>query len=919
MRRGPERAGTADSRATVTGPPVSWQADTGAMDLYAGDPRTGKPSAGDPRRGDPHASDPPVRDVRAGGRRGRGGAHPGGDPPRPQPPVRSSVPPRPAGASSADAAAKFAYNPALDGLRVVCIYIILAGHMGAIHASNVAVDVFFVLSGFLITALLLAERSRTGTVSLGRFLVRRAYRLMPAMWVYLLAGLAVTVAFKWHDVPFRNDYIGSAVSAFFNVNNWYKVEHPAAGGRWLAHVWSLSLEEQFYLLWPAMFLLVTRSERLRPHLIKILLAMIVVVAIWTFTVASGGAPHSRVYLALDTHVAPLLIGCLLAVWRDARLRALAAQEPVTDPATGGRRRRHSPQSGSKVTPVTSAAVERWTVGLRIAGLGLVAGIGLVLFAFLGPNKDSHSANWLDHAAYIPSALLGAIVILSADLRRDTAWVRLLGSPRMAFLGKITFSIYLWHYPVISAANGQLVPRIGLWPSVVCAAAASTFIAYFSNRFVEKPAQRARPKWADTPRGPATVKVPDARPAPEEARWPEEVGRGEDTTWLELPGMAGRATGHRRDGGSRRDADRYTDHDFVDAPHADPGYADPRYTDPRYTDPRYADAGYGSGRPSRGQPAGGRQDPQPAGSPDAYRADAYRADAYRADAYDGWDGAGANTHGSGPRTAPGWADAGQDRRAGQGWVSQPPPGSYDRGAGPRTGDLPGFAGHVPDDGADVWVDEGYARPRAGYAAAPADRTWPPRTAPGGATGPAARTGPADYPPQADYPDQAGYRAPGDYAGPRDYADPHGYAGPGGYSDSRSHPNFGSYRGSDDYSGHGGYRGPGGDPLTGPTPPPVGPAYVDHAYLGEPNYEWEQGAGAGDRSWTRSSDSHPTGDPRTRRWPGPDRGGHAEGGGDDRGTGGAGWPPVADAGPGRGATSGRRRGGEGGGQGGYDHEI
>ncbi len=306
------------------------------------------------------------------------------------------------------------------------------------------------------------------------------------------------MAFKWHDVPFRNDYIGSAVSAFFNVNNWYKVEHPAAGGRWLAHVWSLSLEEQFYLLWPAMFLLVTRSERLRPHLIKILLAMIVIVAIWTFTVASGGAPHSRVYLALDTHVAPLLIGCLLAVWRDTRLRALTAQEPVTDPTTGGRRRRHSSQLGSKVTPVTSAAVERWTVGRRIAGLGLVAGIGLVFFAFLGPNKDSHNANWLDHAAYIPSALLGAIVILGADLHRDAAWVRLLGSPRMAFLGKITFSIYLWHYPVISAANGQLVPRIGLWPSVVCAAAASTFIAYFSNRFVEKPAQRSRPKWANTP-------------------------------------------------------------------------------------------------------------------------------------------------------------------------------------------------------------------------------------------------------------------------------------------------------------------------------------------------------------------------------------------------------------------------------------
>ncbi|MCM3885430.1 acyltransferase [Frankia sp. R82] len=449
---------------------------------------------------------------------------------------------------AADAAAKFAYSPALDGMRVICIYVILAGHMGAIRASNVAVDVFFVLSGFLITALLLAERHRTGTVSIGRFLVRRAFRLMPAMWVYLLVGLAVTVAFKWDDTAFRDDYIGSATSAFFNVNNWYKVLHPAAGGRWLAHVWSLSLEEQFYLLWPALFVVVTRSARLRPHLSIILAGLIALVAGWTYVVASDGAPHSRVYLALDTHVAPLLVGCLLAVWRDARLRALSRAEDLTPPVPPagsgssrrsgssarsgasdasspipsvskgqGRRRRHASrgQMGGGAADgraadgrvaarqtVTAAVAQRWPAGRRIAALGLAAAIGLIVFALAGPNKNVHDANWLDRAAYLPSALLAAIVVLSADLRRDAAWVRLLGRPRMAFLGKMTFSIYLWHYPVISAASGQLVPRIGLWPSVVCAAVISTCIAYFSHRLVERPAQRARPAWADTPRGPA---------------------------------------------------------------------------------------------------------------------------------------------------------------------------------------------------------------------------------------------------------------------------------------------------------------------------------------------------------------------------------------------------------------------------------
>ncbi|WP_248821555.1 acyltransferase, partial [Frankia sp. AgB32] len=492
------------------------------------------------------------------------------DLPEPRSAERGSA--APAGSPSiSDAAARFAYSPALDGIRVLCIYIILAGHMGAIHASNVAVDVFFVLSGFLITALLLAEHSRTGTISIGRFLVRRAFRLMPAMWVYLAVGLAVTVAFKWNDIAFRDDYIGSALSAFLNVNNWYKVLHPAAGGRWLAHVWSLSLEEQFYLVWPGLFLLLMRSARLRPHMIKILVGMIAILVGWTYFVASRGTPHSRVYLATDTHVAPLLVGCLVAVWRDRRLRALARPEdrqPAGTDPRGHRRRRAGQSAGGG--SVTANVVQRWGAGRRIAALGLVAAIALVFFAFLGPDKDGYAANWLDRAGYLPSSLLAAVVILGADLRRDAAWVRLLGRPRMAFLGKITFSIYLWHYPVISAASGQLVPRIGLWPSVVCAAATSTFIAYFSNRWIEKPAQRARPKWADAPRGPARPATPvgptPAGPAPVGAlrvgRAPDGrtrpapgVGSVEDTAWLSFGGARGGPGGGGGGGGAGRDRRR----------------------------------------------------------------------------------------------------------------------------------------------------------------------------------------------------------------------------------------------------------------------------------------------------------------------------------------------------------------------------
>ncbi|MEX5631139.1 acyltransferase family protein [Parafrankia sp. FMc2] len=436
---------------------------------------------------------------------------------------------RRASAAEATAAAKFAYNPALDGLRVVCIYIILAGHMGAIHASNVAVDMFCVLSGFLITTLLVAEQARTGTVSIGRFLVRRAFRLMPGMWFYLLVGLAVTVVFKWDDIAYRNEYIKSALSAFFNVNNWYKVAHPEGGGRWLAHVWSLSMEEQFYLVWPFAFVLFARSARLRPYLLVFLIASIGIVLGWTYVLAANGAPRTRIYLAADTHIAPLLIGALVAVWRDNRLRALAGPASRDDaaagkPGTGGQRaaadRSGGDRSRGASSAATRAAVGRWTTGRRLGALGLPAAIVMLLLCFLGPSKEAHDPNWIDYTAYVPTAVLGAILIIGADVNRDATWVRLLGHPKMAWLGKMTYTIYLWHYPFISAAAGQLVPRIGLWPAVFVAAVATTITAYVVNSFVEKPIQARRPKWSDTPRGPA-------RPAADEAaRPPVSLGDGD---------------------------------------------------------------------------------------------------------------------------------------------------------------------------------------------------------------------------------------------------------------------------------------------------------------------------------------------------------------------------------------------------------
>ncbi|ONH59587.1 acyltransferase [Frankia sp. CcI49] len=459
----------------------------------------------------------------------RAGSRPRTDgPPQPE---RSAVTRRSAAGESsrrgpteaeALAAAKFAYNPALDGLRVVCIYIILAGHMGAIRASNVAVDMFCVLSGFLITTLLLAEQARTGTIAIGKFLVRRSFRLMPGMWFYLLVGLAVTVAFKWDDIPYRDDFFKTAISTFFNVNNWYRIVNPEAGGRWLPHVWSLSMEEQFYLIWPGAFLLFMRSRRLRPYLLMFLVASVGLVIGWTYVCAASGAVRTRVYFGLDTHIAPLLIGCMVAIWRDNRLRALAGPAgtgPAGDSTGGEGKGRERPARGA-ASAVTMAAVQRWTTGRRLAVLGLPAGIAMLVLCFAGPSKEQYLPNWIDYAAYVPTAALGAILILGCDVNREARWVKLLGAPKMAWLGKITYSIYLWHYPFISASAGQVVPRIGLWPGVFVAAVGTTIAAYLANRFIEKPIQARRPKWSDTPRGPARPRDDAAGPSPADAPRPD---------------------------------------------------------------------------------------------------------------------------------------------------------------------------------------------------------------------------------------------------------------------------------------------------------------------------------------------------------------------------------------------------------------
>ena len=195
--------------------------------------------------------------------------------------------------------------PALDGLRAVAVLIVVLGHAGLALPTDLGVSAFFVLSGFLITRLLLREDAETGRVSLSQFYLRRTLRIFPAYYAFIAFSFAVDHV--------RGDAWSPAMlaSAVGYVMNYYNAAtgHP---GTSVAHAWSLAVEEQFYLLWPVLFILAAR--RGRRALIATLVGICGSILVWRSVLYLGaGVGPAYIYNALDTRFDNLAIGCLLAV------------------------------------------------------------------------------------------------------------------------------------------------------------------------------------------------------------------------------------------------------------------------------------------------------------------------------------------------------------------------------------------------------------------------------------------------------------------------------------------------------------------------------------------------------------------------------------------------------------------------------
>jgi peptidoglycan/LPS O-acetylase OafA/YrhL len=322
------------------------------------------------------------------------------------------------------------YISALDGLRAFAVMLVFLYHRGCLPGGWIGVDIFFVLSGYLITSILVNEHETTGTILLKYFYIRRACRLLPALVVVVCVAIAMAIWFhnKRHDTEI------DAVAAILYVEDYRYAFFPVRGTA-LGHIWSLSVEEQFYCFWPLLLiaLLVTweRSVALRVTLI-----LIVIVAAWRvfLLVTSAHPPFFRVYFAFDTRVDELLIGCALALW--------------------------GPQP-------------------QVPASRLLKYLGPIVLLFLAvvALKVDPVMRRLTLAGYPLIGVAAAYLIVILTSNGNSFLTHVLSLPPIVALGRISYGFYLWHYLIIhepSIESRLFIHQTLLTFALTLAAAAASY-------------------------------------------------------------------------------------------------------------------------------------------------------------------------------------------------------------------------------------------------------------------------------------------------------------------------------------------------------------------------------------------------------------------------------------------------------------
>ena len=394
---------------------------------------------------------------------------------------------------------RFGHIPALDGLRAVAVLTVLGYHFGAgwLPGGFLGVDTFFVLSGYLITSLLLVEWGRSGGTDLGAFWIRRARRLLPALFLVL-----VVVAI-WAAIAWPADRLGSVRSdslwTLFYGANWHFIFTEqsyfdlVSAASPLRHAWSLAIEEQFYLVWPLIFVGLVRLGRGSTRWLVGLSVVGTAASIWAMAAYFTEGDPSRAYYGTDSRAHGLLIGALLAV--------ALARYPL-----GRLRPRHAhPGVVSRHGPLAIGLV-----GAAVMG---------VLFATAGDRSA-----WLYPWGFVVFELAVVAVIVAINAPGPSPLAAVLSWRPLRWVGAVSYGLYLWHWPVLVFLNegSTRLEGFSLFLLRLGVTVGATTASYY---LLEQPIRHGRwlhgwKGWAAAPVGFAlaasviVVSTRDAEPPPE---------------------------------------------------------------------------------------------------------------------------------------------------------------------------------------------------------------------------------------------------------------------------------------------------------------------------------------------------------------------------------------------------------------------
>jgi peptidoglycan/LPS O-acetylase OafA/YrhL len=366
------------------------------------------------------------------------------------------------------------FDPTLDGVRGMAVLAVLGLHLGLFGGGNNGVTLFFTLSGFLITGLLVQEYDNAGAVNLPHFYIRRGLRLLPALFLVLAADIVFVLCCR-HGYELKVGIAAAGATLFYSAN--WCLALKLLPMRQLTHTWSLAVEEQFYLLWPFLVIMLLRLRVSRRGLAALVALAGVAFVAERFLLAAWGATEARLYNGLDTRADALLFGAAAGfVFRHRMFGESHTQRRILGWAAIG--------------------------SALLLAVHLFAGLGAVPRSVAGASLGSYSV-----AAALSAVLILGLTCGGSGLGALRAILRF--AP-IRYTGKISYGLYLWHYLVFTILDEfNLVPPG--W-AVLVKPAAAFLVAAASFQFVEKPCLGLKDRFASpgVPAAPA-VRVSVARP------------------------------------------------------------------------------------------------------------------------------------------------------------------------------------------------------------------------------------------------------------------------------------------------------------------------------------------------------------------------------------------------------------------------